>query len=93
MSLQKCNNCTWGNRKYVHEHLLCDGFDRNYTRWIFHGEGGFSKKIYGADREKYCMSKVLDGLLEETFMMPTDLEENEFNDVHKIEWILLSEID
>jgi len=27
------------------------------------------------------MSKVLDGLLEETFMMPTDLGEHEFNDI------------
>ncbi|ESW05070.1 hypothetical protein PHAVU_011G149600 [Phaseolus vulgaris] len=40
-----------------------------------------SKKIYDDDREKYSMCKDLDGLLEETFMMPTYFEENEFNDI------------
>jgi len=29
---KECNNPYWGNRKKVHEHLLCVGFDRNYTR-------------------------------------------------------------
>jgi len=65
----------------VHEHLPCVEFDRNYTRWVFHGEGGSSKKIYDDDREKNSECKDLDGLLEETFMMHTDLGENEFNDI------------
>jgi len=78
---KKCNICTWGNQKDVYKHLLCDEFDRKYTRWVFHREGGTSKKIYDDDREKRSMSKGLDGLLEETFMMPTDLGENEFNDI------------
>ena len=78
---KECNNCTWGNWKDMHEHLMCVGFDRNYIRWVFHREGGSSKKIYDNDREKYSMCKDLNGLLEETFMMPTNLGENEFNDI------------
>ena len=36
-----CKNCTnryWFNVNVVHEHLICDGFMRGYTTWIFHGE-------------------------------------------------------
>jgi len=29
---KECNNCYWSNRKKVHKHLLCIGFDINYTR-------------------------------------------------------------
>nr|XP_029119885.1 uncharacterized protein LOC105043294 isoform X2 [Elaeis guineensis] len=35
---RKCNNCYWKNREDVYEHLTCDGFMRNYSHWIFHGE-------------------------------------------------------
>jgi len=77
---KECSNRYWGNRKKVHEHLLCVGFDKNYTRWVFHGECGSSKKICDDEREKFCMHNDLDNLLEETFMMPTNLGENEDNE-------------
>jgi len=53
---------------------LCVGFDRNCTRWVFHGECGSLKKICDDEREKFRMHNDLNNLLEETFMMPTDLE-------------------
>ena len=52
----------------MHEHLLCVELDRNYTRWVFHGECGSSKKICDDEREKFSMRNDLDNLLEETFM-------------------------
>ena len=36
-----CVNCLNGKRLYVElirEHLLCDGFFKNYTTWTWHGE-------------------------------------------------------
>ncbi|XP_027364391.1 uncharacterized protein LOC113871494 [Abrus precatorius] len=36
-----CVNCCNGSRlelNVIREHLLCDGFLKNYTRWIWHGE-------------------------------------------------------
>ena len=67
---KECNNCSWGSRKEVHEHLMCVGFDRNYTKWVFHGECGSSNKMYNDEREKFRMHNDLDTLLEETIMMP-----------------------
>jgi len=34
----KCNNSKWKKRKDVYEDVICQGFTRNYTCWIFHGE-------------------------------------------------------
>ena len=36
-----CINCLNGRRQIlndIREHLLCDGFKKNYTTWIWHGE-------------------------------------------------------
>ncbi|XP_043699950.1 uncharacterized protein LOC122650616 [Telopea speciosissima] len=38
----KCLNQLWGNRTEVTEHLVCDGFLRNYTIWNNHGEASSS---------------------------------------------------
>jgi len=59
---------------------MCVGFDRNYTKWVFHGESGSSNKMYSDEREKFSMHNDLDSLLEETFMMPPNLGENDFDD-------------
>ena len=50
----------------MYEHLICDGFDKRYDKWIFHGEGGSSK----VDKGKANMHDNLDELLKDTFMMP-----------------------
>ena len=57
----------------MYEHLICDGFDKRYDKWIFHGEGGSSK----VDKGKANMHDNLDELLEDTFMMP----ECDFDDI------------
>jgi len=36
-----CVNCLNGKRLHIHligEHILCDGFFKNYTTWTWHGE-------------------------------------------------------
>ncbi|XLR00246.1 hypothetical protein S83_066444 [Arachis hypogaea] len=63
---KNCNNCSWGNREDVYEHLFCDGFDKGYNKWIFHGECGSSKF---AENDGSEIQDNLDKLLEETFMM------------------------
>lgn len=77
---KNCNNCSWSKREEVYEHLICDGFDKNYKKWIFHGEGGSSKSIDDNERKKFNMHDNLHSMLEETFMMATDLGENEFDE-------------
>ena len=46
----RCNNGSWNNREVVYEHLVCDGFTSNYTRWIFHGEGTMSYSSFDDDQ-------------------------------------------
>lgn len=35
---KKCGNTSWLDRDNVYDHLVCNGFARGYTCWIFHGE-------------------------------------------------------
>ena len=72
-SCKNCNNCCWSNRAKVCEHLICDGFNKIYDKWIFIGEGGSSK----VDKRKTNMHDNLDELLEDTFMM----SECDFDDI------------
>ncbi|KAJ1382735.1 Transposase-associated domain [Sesbania bispinosa] len=78
---KNCNNCLWGNREEVYDHLICDGFDSGYKKWIYHGEGGSSKLNYGTKGKKFNMHHSVDELLEDTFMMPTQFEDSEFDDI------------
>ncbi|KAL4287934.1 hypothetical protein AHAS_Ahas19G0235800 [Arachis hypogaea] len=74
---KNCNNCSWRNREDVYEHLVCDGFDKGYNKWIFHGECGSSKS---AEKDGSEIQDNLDKLLEETFMMSRQFETSQFDD-------------
>ncbi|XP_072084535.1 uncharacterized protein [Arachis hypogaea] len=74
---KNCNNCAWGNREDVYEHLVCDGFDKGHSKWIFHGECGSSKS---AKKDGSEIRDNLDKLLEETFMMSRQFETSQFDD-------------
>ncbi|XP_019159703.1 PREDICTED: uncharacterized protein LOC109156317 [Ipomoea nil] len=37
---KKCCNLKLLSAKDIYDHLICDGINLNYTKWIWHGEGG-----------------------------------------------------
>ncbi|XP_025647606.1 uncharacterized protein [Arachis hypogaea] len=76
-SCKNCKNYAWGNREDVYEHLVCDGFDKGYSKWIFHGECGSSKS---AEKDGSKIRDNMDKLLEETFMMSRQFETSQFDD-------------
>lgn len=40
---KKSFNRNWHCQNTVEDHLFCHGFVHGYTKWVFHGEGFFSR--------------------------------------------------
>ncbi|XP_059316721.1 uncharacterized protein LOC132067483 isoform X1 [Lycium ferocissimum] len=66
---KKCVNRYWHYRNVVEEHLVVEGFVDNYTKWVFHGEGFYSRNAPHPinDDEDSNLRDNIDGLLHDTF--------------------------
>ncbi|XP_060182289.1 uncharacterized protein LOC132611948 [Lycium barbarum] len=66
---KKCVNRYWHYRNVVEEHLVVEGFVDNYTKWVFHGEGFYSRNAPDPinDDEDSNLRDDIDGLLHDTF--------------------------
>ncbi|CAN1279803.1 hypothetical protein LINPERPRIM_LOCUS17173, partial [Linum perenne] len=68
-----CKNCFnrhWMTRADVFEHLICDGFVRNYTHWVLHGESSFhaSSSMPNEDHENGGINHDVENLLNDMAM-------------------------
>jgi len=69
-----CINCLNGRRKIlddIQEHLLCDGIEKNYTMWIWHGEltlmqSGSQFELFDVEMG-YQKEDMIDDLGQESF--------------------------
>ena len=76
---KKCFNRNWHCRNMVEDHLICHGFVHGYTKWVFHGEGFFSRNTPHPTDEEETSNRHddIDRLLHDTFRNVVDVQRHE----------------
>ena len=64
---KKCRNRFWGSRKEVKDHLVGQGFVRNYYVWRFHGEVPQKVGATTVNEDDTIMHDNMDELLHDRF--------------------------
>ena len=65
-----CNNCLLKSQEDVYDDLICDGFLKGYTNWVYHGEGNPSI-ILDRDSNAYDDQDDMHGMLQDAFGIAT----------------------
>ncbi|KAG8503618.1 hypothetical protein CXB51_001607 [Gossypium anomalum] len=80
---KRCGNINWHFREVVYEHLIVDGFIREYKKWIFHGEctsRGTSSTINPTNPDtayhQYVRQDDMKGMLRDAFNMHSHGEQS-----------------
>ncbi|KAG8382226.1 hypothetical protein BUALT_Bualt05G0054700 [Buddleja alternifolia] len=64
---KNCKNVKWVNKEVGKEHLLVDGFMKDYTNWVAHGEDPLSDQAKFQQQNEFDMLDDMFGLVNDVF--------------------------